>query len=146
MFLTKQNWSDIMFMYEVCAKCGHVGKGNYVEKVFAIKADSGKEAATIARDIPRVKHHHRDAIRYVKKIDAFRFDEIIVQNSSDPYFTCKNIQEQNQTCTLNIFTEADEEYSRKKEKQYKPTYYGKQMLRNPKKYINNYTNEQRYII
>ena len=31
--------------YKVLAKCGHVGRNNYIEKDFFIKANSGKEAA-----------------------------------------------------------------------------------------------------
>lgn len=89
-------------MFEVCAKCGHVGKSNYVEKTFAIKATSGKEAAAIARNMPRVKHHHQDAIRYVEKIDESRFNEIIENNSSDLYFQCFNIQDQRELCELEI--------------------------------------------
>ena len=51
-----------MGMYEVCAKCGHVGRYNYVDKIFAVKASSGKEAAAKVRNFPRVKHDHKDAI------------------------------------------------------------------------------------
>ena len=51
-----------MKMYEVCAKCGHVGRDFYTEKIFAVKAKNAKEAAQFARFIPRVKHHHPDAM------------------------------------------------------------------------------------
>ena len=34
-----------MNTYKVVAKCGHVGKGHYVDKVFAVKAETAKEAA-----------------------------------------------------------------------------------------------------
>ncbi len=136
-----------MYMFEVCAKCGHVGKNHYVEKVFAVKANSGKEAAEIARALPRVKHHHRDAIRYVEKIEENRYLEIRETNSDDIYFQCRNIQEQRALCAIEIFEEAHhEDYPKKKEKTHKPIYHGKQTLRNPKKYINNYSNELRYAI
>lgn len=129
-----------MYMYEVCAKCGHVGRNNYVNKVFAITAESGKEAAKIVREKPRVKHNHKDAIRYVKKIDETRYYEIKKENSNDPYFKCKNIQEQRNLCNLEILPEINKDNisSNEKEKSYKPLYCGKNEIRNPKKYINNY--------
>lgn len=137
-----------MYMFEVCAKCGHVGKGSYIEKVFAITANSSKEAATIARSLPRVKHHHKDAIRYVMKIDESRYNEIREENSHDPYFQCKSIQEQRELCELIVFDEYvdDVYFSSEKKVQHKPIYYGKKTLRNPKKYLNNYITEQRYAI
>ena len=45
--------------YAVVTKCGHVGNGKYREVTFPINADSGKDAAEIARWIPRVKYHKR---------------------------------------------------------------------------------------
>ena len=137
-----------MQMYEVCAKCGHVGRNNYVEKIFAIKAMSGKEAAALARAIPRVKHNHNDAIRSVEIIDDIRFSEIIEQNANDPYFTCTNIQEQRAYCDLEIFPEEDyiEDVFSKTDCEYATKYYKKQALRHPKKYINNYLYEQEYMI
>ena len=63
-----------MNYYKVLAKCGHVGRNKYIEKWFYIKAKSGKEAAKIVRDLPRVKHHHKDAIKDVIKIS---FEEYI---------------------------------------------------------------------
>ena len=137
-----------MYMFEVCAKCGHVGKSSYTEKVFAITANSSKEAAAIARSLPRVKHHHKDAIRYVMEIDESRYNEIREENSCDPYFKCKSIQQQRAQCELIIFDEYvdDARFLSKKEEQHRPKYYGKKTLRNPKKYINNYITEQRYAI
>ena len=136
-----------MYMFEVCAKCGHVGKNHYVEKIFAIRANTGKEAAEIARTLPRVKHHHRDAIRYVEKIEENRYLEIREMNSDDIYFQCKNIQEQRALCDIEIFEETqNSDYTKKEEGTHKTVYYGKQTLRNPKKYINKYSNEPRYAI
>lgn len=89
-----------MGMYEVCAKCGHVGRYNYVDKIFAVKASSGKEAAAKVRNFPRVKHDHKDAIRYVKSIDADRYAEIISKNILDPFFLCHNVQEQRRRCIM----------------------------------------------
>ncbi|MBR1676236.1 MAG: hypothetical protein IJ706_02885 [Clostridia bacterium] len=80
--------------YEVIAKCGHVGKRNYVPIKFAVKTESGKEAAAIVRQYPRVKHHHKDAILSVKKIDYGRYSEIREANKNDPYLKCHSRHEQ----------------------------------------------------
>ena len=53
--------------FEVIVKCGHVGHGKYIVKKLAILAESAKQAAKIARYIPRVKHHKKDAILSCKK-------------------------------------------------------------------------------
>lgn len=57
-----------MNMYKVIAKCGHVGKGKYIQIAFAVKANDGKEAAKIVRKFPRVKHDKKDAIINVIKL------------------------------------------------------------------------------
>lgn len=80
--------------YCVTAKCGHVGRNFYVLKDFAIKAESAKEAAAKARLIPRVKHHHKDAIRNVVKLNEIDYQNLKENNGKDPYFSCFNIQQQ----------------------------------------------------
>ena len=129
-----------MCMYEVVAKCGHVGKNYFVEKSFAVKAETRKEAAAIARQIPRVKHHHTDAIRSVREINLERFNEIIKVNSEDPYFFCHNIQEQRDACVLDLHEERHYERELKKYEylDYKPVYYGKKRIKNPKKFFTRY--------
>ena len=71
--------------FEVLAKCGHVGRKHYVLKRFAIRAESANEAARITRNIPRVKHHHKDAIRSVTAVTPERYAEIVRENSADPF-------------------------------------------------------------
>lgn len=137
-----------MYMYEVCAKCGHVGRDNYIDKVFAIRAKDGKEAAAIVRQKPRVKHHHKDAIRYVKKIDADRYREILAMLAEDPYMYCHSIQEQRARCEMEVFREEQNMRLRKSEKEdkaVKSKYYRKMKLRHPKKYINNYISIEEYV-
>lgn len=92
---------NAMKYYEVLAKCGHVGKNNYIIKSFGVYAESGKEAAIIARSIPRVKHHHKDAIIDVKEIDYNTYNEIRKNNFLDPYFLSSSIQEQRKICDYN---------------------------------------------
>lgn len=83
-----------MNLYEVKAKCGHVGRNNYVVKSFAIEAENGKEAAQKARYIPRVKHDQKYAIVSVSRIDEERFNEINKENRQDLYFRCKCMKDQ----------------------------------------------------
>ena len=80
--------------FAVVAKCGHVGLGHYIPIEFAVKAYSKKEAASIARDIPRVKHDHKDAILQAREISNEEYLEIRQRNHCDPYLQCKNFQEQ----------------------------------------------------
>lgn len=136
-----------MNMYEVRAKCGHVGRGNYIEKTFAIKARSGKEAAAIARQKPRVKHHHKDAIRYVIEIDVDRYREILRQHDEDPYMHCRNIQEQKALCELSDVRKDEHNQPRRASETHvggKDRYYRKQKLRHPRKYINKYISHEEY--
>lgn len=84
--------------YEVEAKCGHVGKRKYINITFGVIARSKKEAAEIARKIPRVKHDYRDAINYVREITQEEFFAIVNKNNDDTFLTCKNIQEQRMYC------------------------------------------------
>ena len=80
--------------YEVIAKCGHVGRGNYVEGVFYVRAFSGSDAATQVRMMPRVKHDHKDAIISVREISRKDFDFGQRQKNQNPYYSCANVQEQ----------------------------------------------------
>ena len=80
--------------YLVTLKGGHVGRNNYIVFSYPVYAESGKEAARIARELPRVKHDAKDAVLGVKKIS---FQEYILakrQCEKDPYLHCTNRQEQ----------------------------------------------------
>lgn len=96
------------------AVCGHVGKGWGVDKDFAIKAKNKKEAAAIARQIPRVKHDYKKAIRNVWEVT---FEEYINQkqvNDNDPFFKISNSSEQAAVChNLDVYRLYDEEEERK---------------------------------
>ena len=80
--------------YRVTCKCGHVGRQFFIRIDFPVNADSGKEAAEIARNLPRVKHDHKDAILNCVEIDYEEYQIIQKINNNDPYLKCKNIQEQ----------------------------------------------------
>lgn len=81
--------------YMVIAKCGHVGRKNYIPVKFAVVAESGKEAAKKVRQFSRVKHDHKDAILDVRCITLEEFLEIKEINDNDPYLKCHSRQEQN---------------------------------------------------
>lgn len=132
----------MMKMYEVQAKCGHVGKNYYVLKNFAVKAENGKDAANIIRWMPRVKHHHKDAIRVVKEIDSERYWEIQVTNRMDPYFSCHCVQDQRAYSESDIYAEEKWLVETKSDENYKIVYSGKNKIRKPKKYIRNYCLEE----
>lgn len=132
--------------YKVETKCGHVGKENYIIINFPIKADSKKEAAKIAREIPRVKHNYKDAILGVNEITLEEYKQLCKANSNDPYLKCKNKQEQNLIIGLEeriIYKEEfDEEIELCVWKYKKP-------IRNVKKYLkfnncNDYIDEFEY--
>ena len=133
-----------MKAYKVVAKCGHVGKKHYVLKTFPIRAQDGREAARICRNLPRVKHHHKDAIISVEEVSLTEFFFLVKQNQNDPYFSCKNIQDQrryDETVYFEPFREI-----RLYEKSRKSIYHGKEILRYPKKYMRNIYFTERYAI
>lgn len=80
--------------YAVHCRCGHVGRNRYVEIVFAVKANNGKEAAAKARRFARVKHNKKNAILRCYEISVEEYNNILKTNKNDPYLKCKNIQEQ----------------------------------------------------
>jgi len=85
---------DGKYMYAVKTKCGHVGRHRYMEIEFPIVAETKKEAAKIARKLPRVKHDHKFAIISVEQIDSQRYNELQKINSNDPYLKIKSKYQQ----------------------------------------------------
>ena len=124
--------------FEVCVKCGHVGNNKYIDKVVPIVAVDAKAAAVIARAMPRVKHDHKDAVRYIYEINIEQYEELKKIYDQDAYFHCKNIQEskQNNVYYLDEVKQEEDFFEEKKEWPQKPVYDGKKKIRNPKKYFN----------
>ncbi len=83
-----------MTFFKVIAKCGHVGRKYYYKGEFFVKAESGKMAAAIVRNAPRVKHHHKDAILDVIKIGYEDYVGGKITYSVNPYFNCHSRQQQ----------------------------------------------------
>ena len=80
--------------FKVVAKCGHVGKRFYYRGEFYVSAESGKAAAAMVRQMPRVKHDHKYAILSVTKIDESEFKQGRTKFACEAYFNCTNQQEQ----------------------------------------------------
>ncbi|MFI3329582.1 MAG: hypothetical protein R3Y05_03720 [bacterium] len=83
-----------MKCYKVVAKCGHVGRRNYIPIAFAVKANSGKEAAKKVKGYSRVKKHLKDNIISVNEICVEDFNILIDLNNNDNYLHSENKQQQ----------------------------------------------------
>ena len=84
--------------YAVTVKFGHVGRNKCIIKTIPVRAENGREAAEIARWSGRAKHHAKDAIVSVIKIDDEQYELLREARKNDPYFHCSNIQEQRKAC------------------------------------------------
>ena len=80
--------------FKVICKCGHVGRGHFVRVSFPITAQCARDAADVARYIPRVKHDQKDAILDCVEIDEAEFLAVKKANNEDPYLRCSSPQEQ----------------------------------------------------
>jgi hypothetical protein len=80
--------------YIVRAKCGHVGRPNYIPIDFPIRAKDAKQAAKITRKIGRVKHNHKDAILSVARASKNEYVNQYDINKKDPYLNVKSKHEQ----------------------------------------------------
>ena len=120
--------------FAVVCKCGHVGRNNYILITFPVIATNRKEAARIARNIPRCKHHHKDCIREVAKISYEEFLRIKSKNDKDPYLFCQSIQEQRHYDLTNRIMPENKRCLRAKEETARSIYFGKNKIKYPKKY------------
>ena len=59
-------------------------------------AETGRDAARIARQFPRVKHHHWDAIIDCQRVSKRLYDMQKKINDNDPYLQIKSKHEQNE--------------------------------------------------
>lgn len=86
--------SKTLYFYRVLAKGGHVGQNFYLRVAFYCRAESAKKAAEFVRQAPRVKHTQKDAILSVKKVSEEEYRVGCREMRENPFFHCKNIQEQ----------------------------------------------------
>lgn len=75
--------------FKVTAKCGHVGKGNYVPVAFAVKAESRSVASQKVMTYHRVKKQLNDAIIFCEEIDRDYYKELMQANKEFKYLHCK---------------------------------------------------------
>ena len=130
-----------MNKYEVKCKCGHVWKHNYIAISFPIFANHGKEAASKARKIPRVKHNHKDAILSVKKITDEEFMYLVNNNREDLYLRCQSKQEQSLIDLTNrIYNDNIIIKEKSNQEKHKQCFYGKVEVKHPKKFFKNVLN------
>lgn len=74
-----------MCYYFVIAKCGHVGKGKYIDVIFPIMAETKKEASQMVLLKPKVKKQLSNAISSVFEVSKEEFDKQININKEDIY-------------------------------------------------------------
>ena len=127
--------------YEVICKCGHAGSRQYyIPVAFPVKAENGKQASSIARRLPRVKHNHKDAILSCREISYEEYLDLNEINNNDPYLKCTNIQQQNQLDLSDRLVEDPHYFNRDRRKKIRhdvEAYLGKEAIRNVKYYVNN---------
>ena len=105
--------------FEVQAKCGHVGRNNYIVKNFYIRTDSAKRAAKIIRLAPRVKHHQKDAIVKVREIEREEYIQGVIRMQEDPYFNVNNSSDQKRLLIGDIIKEENLEEEMVRQVRYK---------------------------
>ena len=74
-----------MRKFAVIAKCGHVGRGRYVEREFPVIAESASAAAQIILCAPKVKKQLKNAITSVREICETEYEDIKKEWDSDIY-------------------------------------------------------------
>ena len=103
-----------MRYYEVKAKCGHVGRNNYYIGTLFLWAENGKDAASVARRFPRVKHDQKDAILSVLEISRAEYEKGKAEIAKSAYWTSISVQEQRQNCPELVDSIHREETNKKK--------------------------------
>jgi hypothetical protein len=137
----QQKSIQVQRWFLVTAKCGHVGRERYLPVTFAVIAQNARQAAAKARQYPRVKRHHKDAILRVEEIDKQTYLAAIEQNNNDPYLRCRSRREQSpyekqiQTRTLPETASMPV----RKEQEGKTLYLGKTPLRSPRAFLRNHS-------
>ncbi len=96
--------------FKVTCKCGHVGVKHFIRVSFPIIATCGKDAAAIARYIPRVKHDHKDAILDCREISYDEYVDLQYVNDNDPYLRCECKQEQEMITDFSSRLELEPKY------------------------------------
>ena len=121
--------------YKVKCKCGHVGRKYYIAIDFPVIARNGKEAAEIARRIPRCKHHHKDCVLEVTTISYEEFLYLYKNNNEDPYLKCGSVQEQRDIDLSDRLVEENRFEPITRENSRHKVFSGKTKIRKPKRFV-----------
>lgn len=132
--------------FSVECKCGHAGKMYYIPIRFAIEAENGKEAAEKGRWTPRVKHHQKYCILNVEELTEDEYYLLLSENRNDPYLNCHSDEDQINIDIENRKVREPRFYSDCgkvfEETNRKAVFKGKTLIRNPKRYLKNYYDEE----
>lgn len=74
-----------MKKFVVIAKCGHVGRGRYIEREFPVIAESASAAAQMILCAPKVKKQLKNAITSVHEISETEYVDIKKEWDADAY-------------------------------------------------------------
>lgn len=123
--------------FAVTCKCGHVRKDFYIPITFPIIAKNRKAAAQIARNKPRVKHHHKYAILQNKEIPYTVYKQLQEDNKNDPYLNVKSTYQQkayHDEIKARRIKEPHKEPHTNESLSKKTMYKNKERIRKPKRY------------
>lgn len=141
---------NVLKYFKVTCKCGHTGsRKTYIPITFPVVANNGKEAASIAREKPRCKHHHKDCVQKVEQCTLNEFLDQIKENKNNPYLSCRNIQEQKMLGIEDQFViepKYSDELNEEEDLNTKPYYYRKKKIKHPKKYMTNIYDYQSRLV
>lgn len=76
-----------MNYYLVTAKCGHVGKRNYIDVEFPVCAENGSEAAQMVLKRNKVKRHLKNAITSVSRITEEQYKSYVKEDKYKNYLS-----------------------------------------------------------
>jgi len=74
-----------MRYYIVVAKCGHVGKGKFIDVSFPVIANTGKEAANLILKRSKVKKQLKNAITNVFEVNEDSYNSYLNENFYGEY-------------------------------------------------------------
>lgn len=97
--------------YIVIAKCGHVGRGNYIDVPFPVIAESASEAAQKALKFGRVKKQLKNAISSVNEVDEKEFYDCKHNSEFDSYLNAHCKRESK--LSLSMIKELDFDFDKK---------------------------------
>lgn len=82
-----------MRFFIVTAKCGHVGKGRYIDVDFPVVSENGSEAARNILKRTKVKKQLKNAITSVVEIKEDEYYEFIKKNPFKSYLSAHSSRE-----------------------------------------------------